>query len=88
MANTAIIAHQVQLPILSIHWFEKSLMIYRSKADVGTQQISWKTYYLLPYFSISTIHLINLPMLIHDIVKIGEFIGPTFEGKKIMRQKT
>lgn len=85
MANTAIIAHQVQLPLLSIHWFEKSLMIYRSKADVGTQQISWKTYtiYFLNYFSISTIHLINLPMLIHDIVKIGEFIGPTLKGKKL-----
>lgn len=83
MANTAIIAHQVQLPLLSIHWFEKTLMIYRSKADVGTQQISWKTYTI--YFL--TIHLINLPMLIHDIVKIGEFIGPTLKGKKLWDKK-
>lgn len=44
-------------------------------------------YYLLPYFSISTIHLINLPMLIHDIVKIGEFIGPTLKGKKLWDKK-
>lgn len=85
MANTAIIAHQVQLPLLSIHWFEKTLMIYRSKADVvqNATNIMENLYYLLPYFSISTIHLINLPMLIHDIVKIGEFIGPTLKGKKL-----
>lgn len=80
MANTAIIAHQVQLPLLSIHWFEKSLMIYRSKADVGTQQISWKTYTI--YF-LTFLFQRYLPMLIHDIVKIGEFIGPTLKGKKL-----
>lgn len=31
--------------------------------------------------------LINLPMLIHDIVKIGEFIGPTLKGKKLWDKK-
>lgn len=42
-------------------------------------------YYLFFYFLILMIYLINLFMFIYDIVKIGEFIGLIFEGKKIMR---
>lgn len=69
-------------------------LVWKISHDLQIKSWRWNAtnimenlYYLLPYFSISTMHLINLPMLIHDIVKIGEFIGPTLKGKKLWDKK-